>query len=83
LPHTKKYKMKNILKIALIAFLIASPVFVNPIKAAGMGMGPPAPCGGPFPPCPIPLDGGVSLLLLAGAAYGGKKIYDSRKKNPA
>ena len=49
----------------------------------GMGMGPPAPCGGPFPPCPIPLDGGVSLLLLAGAAYGGKKIYDSRKKNPA
>ncbi|MGQ0829532.1 MAG: PID-CTERM protein-sorting domain-containing protein [Bacteroidota bacterium] len=51
-------------------------------KGAGMGMGPPTPCGGPFPPCPIPLDGGVSLLLIAGAAYGGKKIYDSVKRNP-
>jgi hypothetical protein len=38
------------------------------------------PCGGPFgPPCPI--DGGVSLLIAAGLAYGGKKTYDiSRKK---
>lgn len=76
--------MNKIIKIALILILVASPMFINEIQAAsGMGMGPPAPCGGPFPPCPIPLDGGVSLLLLAGAAYGGKKIYDSRKKNPA
>lgn len=76
--------MNKAIKIALIALLIASPVSINQIIAAtGMGMGPPAPCGGPFPPCPIPLDGGVSLLLLAGATYGGKKLYDSRKKNPA
>jgi len=50
------------------------------VYAAGMGMG--SPCGGFFPPCPVPLDGGVGILLIAGAAYGGKKIYDSIKKNP-
>lgn len=28
----------------------------------------------------IPIDGGISALLAAGAGYGIKKIYDSRKK---
>lgn len=28
----------------------------------------------------IPLDGGLSVLLVAGAALGGKKVYDLRKK---
>lgn len=73
--------MKKIIKIVLLALLIASPLSISQIKAAS-GMGGPAPCGGPFPPCPIPLDSEISLLLLAGAAYGGKKIYDSLKKNP-
>jgi hypothetical protein len=40
--------------------------------------------GGDDPDIPdIPLDGGLSILLVAGAAYGGKKITDyrnSRKK---
>ncbi len=27
----------------------------------------------------VPLDGGLSILLVAGAAYGGKKVYDYRK----
>lgn len=27
------------------------------------------------PPC-VPIDGGLSLLLAAGLAYGGKKAYD-------
>ncbi len=42
----------------------------------------PLPCGDPFggPPCPI--DGGVSLLIAAGLAYGGKKSFDmSRNKS--
>lgn len=29
----------------------------------------------------IPIDGGVSLLVAAGVAYGIKKIRDERKKN--
>jgi hypothetical protein len=33
------------------------------------------------PPEPeTPIDGGISLLLAAGAAYGAKKIHDFRKE---
>ena len=74
---------KKIIKISFVLFFIISPFVISTSYSAGMGTGPPKPCGGPFPPCPIPLDGGVSLLLIAGAAYGGKKIYDSTKKNPS
>jgi len=28
----------------------------------------------------IPIDGGISALLAAGAGYGIKKLYDSKKK---
>ena len=28
----------------------------------------------------VPIDGGASILLAAGIAYGAKKIHDSRKK---
>jgi len=31
------------------------------------------------PPC-IPIDGGISALIAAGAAYGAKKLYDRKKK---
>jgi hypothetical protein len=75
-------------KIVIIFSLIISPSFITVTFGAamgmgGMGMGPPLPCGGPFPPCPVPLDNGVWLLLIAGLAYGGKKIYNSLKKDPA
>ncbi|MDZ4665857.1 MAG: hypothetical protein SGJ15_13340 [Bacteroidota bacterium] len=46
---------------------------------------PPPPVIGPAcwpPPC-IPIDGGITLLIAAGAAYGAKKIYVSRKKAEA
>ncbi len=29
----------------------------------------------------VPIDGGLSILLAAGVAYGAKKGYDMRKKN--
>lgn len=37
----------------------------------------------PFPTNTIgaPIDGGLSLLLAAGAAYGAKKVYDFKNKN--
>ena len=34
----------------------------------------------PPPPPATPIDGGLSLLLAGGAAYGIKKIHDARKK---
>jgi hypothetical protein len=81
--------MKSIFqKILLTSLLLAGPGLTFKAAAAvamgmGMGMGMGPPCGGPFPPCPVPLDSGVAILFLAGAAYGGKKIYDSIKKDPA
>jgi hypothetical protein len=33
----------------------------------------------PGPPA-TPIDGGLSLLLVAGSLYGAKKIADNRKK---
>lgn len=32
-------------------------------------------------PDEIPIDGGLSLLIAAGVAYGAKKAYDKRKKD--
>ena len=31
-------------------------------------------------PDAVPIDGGLSILLAAGAAYGAKKVYNFRKE---
>jgi len=53
---------------------------VSIIYVAG-APGPPG--GGGHPPCwpppCIPIDGGISLLIAAGALYGAKKSYDKFK----
>ena len=63
---------------AVISFFL---VFALETKA---GMGPPGPPMGPPacwpPPCAVPIDGGISLLIVAGLALGGKKFYDYKKK---
>ena len=38
---------------------------------------PPPPAG---PPTQAPLDGGIVLLAVAGAAYGAKKVYNKKAK---
>ncbi len=64
--------MKNLLVIftMVAAFTLLS---VSQLLA-----GPPPP---PPPPLAIPIDSGASILLIAGAAVGAKKIYDRRKNN--
>jgi hypothetical protein len=57
--------MKNIQIILTILFVAVAFV---PAMAQGA---PPA----------TPIDGGLSILLAAGGAYGIKKIRDSRKKS--
>lgn len=42
----------------------------------------PADPAGPPPPNDAPIDGGLTLLLAAGAAYGVKKYRDGRKQPP-
>lgn len=66
-------------KHAITFFFFVFCAFSTSLKAQ-----PPNPDGGGggpgcFPPPCIPVDGGLSWLLLAGAAYGGKKMFDINK----
>ena len=68
--------------IKVLAFSLFFLLFVN-ISSSFAGVPPPPPGGGGppcFPPPCIPIDGGITFLVVAGIAFGGKKIYDSRKK---
>lgn len=61
------------MKTYIYKILFVVPVlmaFVVPVMADGPG----------GPPVSTPIDGGLSLLLAAGGAYGIKKIRDSRRK---
>lgn len=66
--------MKVSLRQLLLLFLLVTPVMGALMAQPGPG-GPP-PC---WPPPCIPIDGGLSLLIGAGALLGGKKALDARK----
>jgi len=72
--------MKRTIKtIAVIFFLAMLPVLSNaqpPHVQDGPGGGPGGggPAGGG-----APIDGGLSILMLMGAAYGAKKVYKVRQ----
>ena len=69
--NEKKY-MAFFLVLCLFLFKI-NPLF---------SQGPPPAASCPDPPCaPIPLDGGISILIAAGAAYGAKKVYGFSNNN--
>jgi hypothetical protein len=65
--------MKNSLRITITFLLIAIP-FASALMAQPLG-GPP-PC---WPPPCIPIDGGLSALIAAGALFGGKKALELRR----
>ena len=69
LQNKKLTSMNN--KIPLITTLMLIAVTVLPFFAMAQDPG-----GGPD----VPIDGGLSLLLAAGAAYGVKKYRDGKKK---
>ncbi len=67
----KKYTILPTLVGALVAGLLAAaPALAQP------GTGGPAPG---TPPAAVPLDGGASLLLASGVAFGLKKLRDRRR----
>jgi peptidoglycan/LPS O-acetylase OafA/YrhL len=62
--------MKNtLLTLVLVFSLLVLPMFINNASAQ-----PPPP-----PPQDIPIDGGLFLLIAAGAAYGARKFYKQQK----
>lgn len=67
--------------------LLFSLITIGSIAIAAGPPGPPGgggPPGGCWPPSTcVPIDGGITFLLIAGAAYGGKKVYDNTKKEKA
>ena len=69
----------------IFPFLVFLAIFfLSALDSGAASMGPPGPPMGPPcwpPPCTVPLDGGISLLIAAGVALGGKKFYDFRKKS--
>jgi len=66
------------LSILLIVVGISSYSFAGPPPPPHSG----ATGGHPgcWPPPCIPVDGGISLLIAAGAIYGGRKLYSNRKE---
>jgi len=66
---------RPILFSAFLLLLMFSPLVSLAQTAPFPDSGGGPPCDGPFGPvCPI--DGGLSLLIAAGVAYGGKKAFD-------
>lgn len=70
--------MKKLFSIILFTLLFSFKGFAMP--AAPPGGSPPTgspPAGGPpcwNPPC-VPIDGGIGILLAAGAFIGARKLY--------
>lgn len=63
--------MKKILFVLVLVFtLMILPVLVKDAAAQ-----PPPP-----PPQDIPIDGGLFLLIAAGASYGARKLYKQQKE---
>lgn len=72
--------MKTLKLIVLVAFIVVPALLMaQPPDPPGGGA---PPCGPPFGPACIPIDGGIGFLIAAGVALGGKKAYDmARAKN--
>jgi hypothetical protein len=75
--------MKKIKQIIAIMILLTIPLWMTaqpPHPNNGGGTPGPGnvPVGGN--PCGAPIDGGLSILLAMGLAYGAKKVYQVRKE---
>lgn len=71
--------MKNLLPhILTTAFMLLVFTSIGFAQLLPPGGGAPPPGGCFIPPC-VPIDGGISLLIAAGAAFGA---YSLKKKNP-
>lgn len=64
--------MKSISEILLVCALVAASATVV------LAQGPPPP---PPNPAAVPIDGGLSILLAAGAGLGARKMWNQKENN--
>jgi len=63
------------MKKILLVFTIVFTLLVLPVLVKDAAAQPPPP-----PPQDIPIDGGLFLLIAAGATYGARKLYKQQKE---
>ncbi|HSI91614.1 MAG TPA: hypothetical protein VK927_10890 [Adhaeribacter sp.] len=76
--------MKNsfdLIRKAFAVLLISGLSLGAYAQGQGPGDGGPTPTDPPPDPAEIPIDGGASLLVAGGVAYGIKKLRDHRRKS--
>ncbi|WP_400190396.1 PID-CTERM protein-sorting domain-containing protein [Hymenobacter sp. B81] len=73
--------MAFFLKTLRFGLSLAAVCFIGFYAPPARAQGNPG-SGGPQPgqPTAVPIDGGASLLLAAGATYGLKKLRDARRR---
>ena len=69
----KSFLLSRLLPVLTVMLAFSEAVLAQP------GTGGPGP-GTPADPTAVPLDGGVSLLLAGGVAYGIKHLRNRRKR---
>lgn len=69
--------MRLILRSVVLLCSAAVPVLNGLMAQGGPPVGGPPPC---WPPPCIPIDGGLSVLIGAGAVLGGKRLLDLRRE---
>ncbi len=62
-----KKKLVQMITMTMVLFLAATVAHATPPGSGGGGEA-------------APIDGGISLLLAAGASYGVNKLYKNKKK---
>lgn len=69
-------EMKRFVYICIVLFIVTGS------QSLFSAAPPPPPAVNPpcWPPPCIPIDGGISALIVAGAAFGAKKLYNKKKK---
>lgn len=71
--------MKNTIKTIIIAIFVSAPLFI--LAQPSHPNGGSAPTGGNTPVGGgAPIASGLGILVVLGAAYGGKKVYDFKNK---
>jgi len=63
------------MKKILFVFVLVFTLMILPVLVKDAAAQPPPP-----PPQDIPIDGGLFLLIAAGASYGARKLYKQQKE---